>query len=381
MNIILHDAGKHLELAPLTLAKPVAELRMGILTIKERWQKILPTAQYFYETEDYLAEKFPNTSKFDLVINASAIIYPDTLKEILLLKEGDVLFSKDNWIAKKGFDITNKVESKNEVLVINHLWDLFSFNHSAVERDFELLTKNRKSSKISESNTIIGNPLHIFLEEGAHVEATIFNTKSGPIYIDKDAEIMEGSMIRGPFTLGRGSCVKMGAKIYGATTIGPYCKVGGEISNSIFQSFSNKGHDGFIGNSVIGEWCNLGADTNSSNLKNNYSKVNIYSYAKKEIIKTDVQFLGLIMGDHSKSGINTMFNTSTVVGFSANIFGGNFPSKHIPSFSWGGADGFVKFDLIKAVEVAKAMMSRRNVQFSELDLKIFEFLYEKYNLE
>lgn len=374
MNLVLCDAGKHLRFAPLTLTRPVGDLRVGIFTNTERWKYYVPNANIFFDTEEYLTSKFPTTSKGDIKINACVIPNIKVVEAILALKDGEELFTEDTWIAKKGIELTEKVNFSEPVIVIENRWDIFEKNGTILQADFEFLTKNRSSQKISASNTIIGNENQIFLEEGASVEASILNSKTGPIYIAKDAEVMEGSIIRGPFALCEHAGTKLGTKIYGPTTIGPYCKVGGEVSNVVFQAYSNKGHDGFLGNSIIGEWCNLGADTNSSNLKNNYSKVNAYSYETGEIEKTELQFMGLVMGDHSKCGINTMFNTATVVGVSANIYGGDFPDKYIPSFSWGGSEGFVKFDKNKAIQAASAMMARRGISFSKGDQEIFDFL-------
>jgi UDP-N-acetylglucosamine diphosphorylase/glucosamine-1-phosphate N-acetyltransferase len=251
---------------------------------------------------------------------------------------------------------------------------LYALNDEVLVADFFLLTGGRSSQPLSDTNTVIGNEALIFLEEGAQVEASMLNTTGGPIYIANEAEIMEGCLVRGPFSLGEHAVLKMGAKIYGATTIGPYCKVGGEVSNTLFQSYSNKGHDGFLGNSLVGEWCNFGADSNTSNLKNNYSHVRTYSYEQEAETETGQQFMGVTMGDHSKCGINTMFNTATVVGVSCNIYGGGFPAKFLPSFSWGGADGLVPFKLEKAIEAANQMMGRRGLQLTEGDLAIFEEL-------
>jgi UDP-N-acetylglucosamine diphosphorylase/glucosamine-1-phosphate N-acetyltransferase len=376
MNLILCDDGKHLRFAPLSLTRPIGDLRFGILTNVERLNLIVPQATVYFDTEDYLSYKFKSTSKSGIKINASVVLNEKIVEAIIELKENQALYSNDTWIAKFGDDIDEKIEYEALAVFFENRWDIFEKNAIGIQMDFDLLTKNRKSQKISESNTLIGDSSQIFLEEGASVEACILNSKSGPIYIGKDAEIMEGSIIRGPFALCEHAGIKLGTKVYGPTTIGPYCKVGGEVSNVVFQAYSNKGHDGFLGNAVIGEWCNLGADTNSSNLKNNYSKVNAYSYETQKFEKTDLQFMGLIMGDHSKCGINTMFNTATVVGVSANIYGGDFPSKYIPSFSWGGSDGFVNFELEKAIQAAKAMMSRRGVEFTEGDLKIFQYLLE-----
>ncbi|MFN5418401.1 MAG: GlmU family protein [Flavobacteriia bacterium] len=376
MNLVLCDAGKHLRFAPLTLTRPVGDLRVGIFTNTERWKFYVPSAEIFFETEDYLTTKFPLTSKDDVKINACVIPNAQVVEAVLALKDGEELFAGDTWIAKKGLVLTEKVQYTDAVFVLENRWDIFEKNGAILQADFDALTKNRKNQQISSSNTIIGDINNIFLEEGASVEASILNAKTGPIYVGKHAEVMEGSIIRGPFALCEHAGTKLGTKVYGPTTIGPHCKIGGEVSNVVFQAYSNKGHDGFLGNSVIGEWCNLGADTNSSNLKNNYSKVNAYSYETGEIEKTSLQFMGLVMGDHSKCGINTMFNTATVVGVSANIYGGDFPDKYIPSFSWGGSDGFVKFDKNKAIQAASAMMGRRGVSFTEGDQAIFDFLSE-----
>lgn len=375
MKILLADSNLHKRFAPLTLSRPVGNLRMGILTNDERWKTFIPQAEIFFKTEEYLQTKFPSSTSVDFHANAAVIPTKSLVEKALNLTLGQALVQGELVLIQRGETIAERIEFSEELVILEHVWDLFQLNEIVLKADFELLTKGRKSAELSRTNTVIGNPAHVFLEEGASCEASILNTTGGPIYIGKNAEVMEGSMLRGPFALCESAGVKMGAKIYGATTIGPHCKVGGEISNVIFQAYSNKGHDGFLGNSVLGEWCNLGADTNSSNLKNNYSKVSAYSFETGKIEKTDVQFMGLIMGDHSKSGINTMFNTATMVGFSANIYGGDFPEKYIPSFSWGSASGMVPFQKDKAIDVAKAMMSRRKVEFTAGDQAIFDALF------
>lgn len=375
MKILLADSNLHKRFAPLTLSRPVGNLRMGILTNDERWKTFIPQAEIFFKTEEYLQTKFPTSTSVDFHANAAVIPTKSLAEKALNLTSGQALVQGELVLIQRGETIAERIEFLEELVILEHIWDLFQLNEIVLKADFELLTKGRKSAELSRTNTVIGNPAHIFLEEGASCEANIINTLGGPIYIGKNAEVMEGSMLRGPFALCESAGVKMGAKIYGATTIGPHCKVGGEISNVIFQAYSNKGHDGFLGNSVLGEWCNLGADTNSSNLKNNYSKVSAYSFETGNIEKTDVQFMGLIMGDHSKSGINTMFNTATMVGFSANIYGGDFPEKYIPSYSWGSASGMVPFQKDKAIDVAKAMMGRRKVEFTDGDQAIFDALF------
>ncbi|MGB0805098.1 MAG: GlmU family protein [Salibacteraceae bacterium] len=387
MNIILFDGKSRQKLLPLTYTRPVGNLRIGILTINEKWEKCL-NAVVSYETESYLTKKFPRKiTSNNFLINGG--LCPDGKVEsaISSLKQGEMLVKDEVILAAhilegdlltltdfNSFVPLNKIQYSEEVLIVEHPWDIFSKNAEALELDFNAITKDRISQPISESNTIIGD--RIFLEKGAKVEASILNSNSGAIYIGKDAEIMEGSMVRGGLALCDHAGLKMGAKIYGATTIGPHSKAGGEISNSVIYGFSNKGHDGFIGNTVIGEWCNLGADTNTSNLKNNYAKVKLWSYETGRFFNTELQFCGLIMGDHSKSGINTMFNTGTVVGVSANIYGGGFPRNFIPSFAWGGAAGMMEFRYNKAAEVADAMMSRRGLSYDEMEQGIIKEVYE-----
>lgn len=383
MHIIFDDNNLHLALAPLTLTRPVAELRFGILTFRESWQHVLKKLtseeiEVSYQTENYLTSKFPTAANVASGTRVMGNVKPslEIGKAVVALKENESLYINGHLVAKKGNQIGAKIELRREDLVlVEAIWELFQKNDAAIRLDYELLTAGRTSSPISATNQAM-NPSAIFIEEGAIVECAVLNANTGPIYIGKNSEIMEGSLIRGPFSMNEDAIVKMGAKIYGATSIGPHCKVGGEISNCIFQAYSNKGHDGFLGNSLVGEWCNFGADTNSSNLKNNYSPVKIHSYKTNNLEATTVQFCGVLMGDHSKTGINTMLNTATVVGVSANIFGGGFPSKYIPSFTWGGAEKSERFILEKAFEVAQNMMERRHLELSAGDKSILEHLYE-----
>jgi UDP-N-acetylglucosamine diphosphorylase/glucosamine-1-phosphate N-acetyltransferase len=382
----LFDGSAHTSLQPLTLTKPVAELRVGIFTIKEKWESYLSSPMRV-RTKDYLSHKFHGNDKQGGIGISAAVLPTKDLAEVveellpnhLLSCKGKLIAINPMPAADADMDSFLKnftvVEYDLEISMLEYPWDIFRKNDEQLRLDFELVQKEKIRSKASGLGNTFINEKQIFIEEGAKVTGTFLNALDGPIFIAKDAEVMEGSLVRGPFALCENSTLKMGAKVYGATTIGPHCKVGGELNNVVMQAYSNKGHDGFLGNSVIGEWCNLGADTNSSNLKNNYGNVKVYSYAHKKAIDAGLQFCGLIMGDHSKSGINTMFNTGTVVGVSANIFGGDFPPKHIPSFSWGGAAGFERFDLNKAADVAKRMMSRRNIDFTKSDYKIFEKLY------
>ncbi|MFM7683679.1 MAG: putative sugar nucleotidyl transferase [Bacteroidota bacterium] len=376
MQINLDDNGLHLRFAPLTLTRPIGNLRMGILTNDERWRAFLPDVEIGFTTEKYLSKKFSSV-KNGVRVNAAVIPNEDFVAAVMHLEENTALYLNELFLAENGVS-SSKIQFKGEIpVILENRWDIFQKNDLVLKSDFELITGNRKTQKLSKSNTVIGSPELIFLEEGAKVEASILNTSTGPIYIGKDAEIMEGSIVRGPLAMCEHSALKLGTKIYGATTLGPHCKVGGEVNNSVFQAYSNKGHEGFVGNSLIGEWCNLGADTNTSNLKNNYGHVSTYSYETKKEEKTNVQFMGLIMGDHSKFGINTMFNTATVVGVSCNIYGADFPQKYISSFSWGGSAGFVPFKFEKAVEYANNMMERRGLKLSEEEVEILSELTTK----
>lgn len=384
MNVILFDGNRRNHLLPLTFTRPVADIRIGILTIREKWEHYFGKTSSI--TEDYLSGKFPaNLAADNILINSSVCPDEDLVKKIKELKTGEALSTENTLIAvalpkhkaeafkESDTDCYVKHSYSAKFLQVNNLWDIFQKNAEAIEADFKLLTKGRKSAKISSTNTLI-NPENIFVEEGAKVEASVINASTGSVYIAKDAEVMEGSLIRGPFALCEHSTLKMGAKIYGATTIGPHSKVGGEVNNSVIFGYSNKAHDGFLGNAVIGEWCNLGADSNNSNLKNNYAEVKLWNYAENTFVSTGSQFCGLIMGDHSKCGINTMFNTGTVVGVSCNIFGAGFPRNFVPSFSWGGANGFMNYSLDKALETAKLVMERRHIELTKEDEKIFEYI-------
>jgi UDP-N-acetylglucosamine diphosphorylase/glucosamine-1-phosphate N-acetyltransferase len=374
MKIQLDDNGKHLEFAPLTLTRSVGDLRVGILTNAERWKLLVPDAEISFATEDYLQNKFPKAQ--DVIrVNACVIPNQNIVDQVRTLKPGEDLLVGENWIAGTNGKGSFLPLSGEMPIVLKKRWDLFEKNGAILKQDFDLITKGRTTVQLSSTNTIIGDPNLIFLEEGATVEAATLNTKSGPIYIGKNAEVMEGSLLRGPIAMCESAVFKLGTKVYGPTTLGPFCKVGGEVTNVIFQAYSNKGHDGFLGNSLIGEWCNIGADTNSSNLKNNYGKVKTYSYQDQGLIQTDVQFMGLVMGDHSKCGINTMFNTAAVVGVSSNVFGAEFPAKFVPSFTWGTVGEKYNFD--KALESANNMMDRRGITLSKAEISILKFISDK----
>ena len=382
MNYILFDGEHRDALLPFTYTRPVSEIRIGILTIREKWELFLGSTTTTV-TEDYLSEKYPMVEmEQNIMINASYTPNEALVHQIKNLKENQAVYDGDIMVAFFSLedqvidiDTLDVFQCEGELLKVETTWDIFSKNAAAIKADFKLLTDNRISAPIPEQ-TVAFNPEAIFIEEGAQLPLCVLNATNGPIYIGKDAEIMEGSMIRGPFALCEGSILKMGTKIYGPTTVGPHSKVGGEVNNSVFFGYSNKGHDGYLGNSVIGEWCNLGADTNNSNLKNNYSEVRLWSYETENFAKTGLQYCGLMMGDHSKCGINTMFNTGTVVGVSANIFGSGFPRNFIPSFSWGGAKGFTTFLTSKAFEVATEVMKRRGHEFSSQESAILEQVFE-----
>ena len=385
MNYILFDGPSRKKLLPFTYTRPVADLRIGILTIREKWEKHLGSTTSTI-TEEYLSEKFPMVEfEENVMINASYIPTEVLVEQVLDLQENQALFDGDDIIAfytkdtqeEIDFDTYEQLEVTVEgVFKIENNWDIFSKNHEAIQLDYDLITEGRISAEIPKGvQTLHGE--NIFIEEGAKINFCTLNASAGPIYIGKDAEIMEGALIRGPFALCEHAAVKMGAKIYTGTTIGPYCKVGGEVTNSVLMAYSNKGHDGYLGNSVLGEWCNIGADSNNSNLKNNYEEVRLWDYETEGFAKTGLQFCGLMMGDHSKCGINTMFNTGTVIGVSVNIFGTGFPRNFVPSFSWGGASGFTTYKTNKAFQTAKLVMERRNIPFDEQEAVILEYVFEE----
>lgn len=390
MAILLSDAGLHRHLLPLTYTRPVGALRAGMLTVAEAWWRMteMPVG---YRTQPYLQAKFPEViGEVVREVHGGLLPTPDVVGAILDLVPGEALVKDGKVLAfceagmGKAADIdwqqpppyVRTVPFTGEAVLIERPWHLFQHCGKAIINDFVLLTDGRRSQPVSTLNTVIGDPGLIFLEEGARVEGVFLNTTAGPIHIGRDAEVMEGTMVRGPFALGEGAQVKMGAKIYGATAVGPGSRVGGEVSNCVFLGYSNKGHDGFMGNSVIGEWCNLGADTNTSNLKNTYGEVSVWSYVDEAMRPTGLQFCGLLMGDHSRAGINTMFNTGTVVGLCANVFDAGFPAKHVPSYSWGGASGWSVYDPEKALMNAARMMERRQVPLTAADEGILRHVFQ-----
>ena len=384
MNYILFDSDVRDTLLPFTYTKPVADIRIGILTIREKWEKRLGLTTTTI-TADYLEEKYPMVEmEENILINASFCPTESLVEKVKNLSKNEAIFKGEDVLAfhttqsqeEVDFDTYTQIEFDEELIQIKNTSDIFTHNGKAIQQDFDLITEERTSETIPAGIQVI-NPGNIFIEEGAQILFSTLNASEGPIYIGKDALIMENSSIRGPFAMCENAVVKMGAKIYKDTTIGPFSKVGGEISNAVIFGYSSKGHDGYLGNSVIGEWCNLGAGTNNSNLKNNYSEVKLWNYETERFAKTGLQFCGLMMGDHSKCAINTMFNTGTVVGVSANLFGSGFPRNFTPSFSWGGAAGYETFQMNKVSEVVTAVMKRKNLVFDAVDQKILDHVFEE----
>lgn len=389
MNLILLDTkAAYTQLLPFTFTRPISAIRVGILTIAEKWEKVLDVSASF-ATESHLQGKYPlKLAEINLVVGSSVCPNEALLNAIDDLEAGEALVQHGKLLAARCnaaeveslrngmLDGLTTKEFSAKITLIEQPWHIFQHNGQEIHHDYTLLTSGRRSAPISDPHTRTYCPENIFIEEGVIIKAAILNAENGPIYLGKDAQVHEGAIIKGPFALCEGSHINMGAKIRGDVTVGPHSKVGGEVSNSVIFGYSNKAHDGFLGNSVIGEWCNLGADTNSSNLKNNYAQVKLWSFAKEGFIDTGLQFCGLMMGDHAKSGINTMFNTATVVGVAANVFGDGFPRTYIPSYAWGGAAGFSTFKFDKALEVANAAMARRKMQPSDEDILILKAVYE-----
>ena len=389
-NIILFDdKDTWTDLLPIVYTRPIADIRIGILTIKEKWQKYFPEHRFSYKTADYLSVKYPEHAEDDNIFIASNLCPDNKLAEsIATLRTGERLTIDGKTAAFRGpvNDFSSQkhtctLQYGGHTTAIHQLYDIFTLNGSELLNDYRLLTAGRESQPLSPTCIVIGphtldngSPA-IFIEKGATVEAATLNTTGGPIYIGEEAIIMEGSCIRAPFAACRHAQVNMGAKIYGATTLGPFCKVGGELNNVVMIGYSNKAHDGFLGNAVIGEWCNIGAGTNASNLKNDYTEIKLWNYRAHRFVRTGLQFCGLIMGDHSKAGINCMFNTATVIGVGVNIHGSGFPRNFVASFSEGSAAGYTDVSVAKFFDIAKRMMARRDIQLNETDKEIFESIY------
>jgi UDP-N-acetylglucosamine diphosphorylase/glucosamine-1-phosphate N-acetyltransferase len=385
-SYILFDDPCRDHLLPFTFIRPVSEIRIGILTIREKWEKWTGLS-FSHFTQDYLQEKYPLvTGEENILVNGSVTPNEELIGEIMNLRCGETLVKHDLLVAgcfdraaleafvhqvPEGYRV---IPVQSDLRQISRLWHIFRFNGEELVSDFECMTHERASQAISKTNNLIGDG-PVFIEGGVTMEQVTLNSTNGPIYIGRDASVMEGSLIRGPFALCEGALVKMGTRIYGPTTVGPYSKIGGEVTNSVIMGFSNKVHDGYLGNSVIGEWCNIGAGSNTSNLKNNYNLVRLWDYAIGREIDTGLQFCGLFMGDYSRCGINTMFNTGTVVGVSANIYGSGYPGNFIPSFSWGGAAGFETYRLGKALETIETGLTLRQLEINETDRKIINRVF------
>ncbi|MBL7719850.1 MAG: GlmU family protein [Flavipsychrobacter sp.] len=399
MSYILFDDHTRHQLLPFTHTRAAADIRCGIFTLRERWEYLLRSKTDTL-TEEYLQGVYTDnhlgnvlehvmgmpTHIAHIYINGSIFATAELVKAIGKLHEGEKLVQGDVLIAAYSdkqlsyghidSGELNAVAYTGEVQQLKNTWDIFSLNGAAITADFVLLTHNRKSAPLPPHVTATGME-NIFVEEGAELNAgCIINGKSGPVYIGRNAVLLEGALLRGPIALCEVAVVKMGAKIYGGTTLGPGCKVGGEVNNVVFFANSNKAHDGYLGNAVIGEWCNLGADTNCSNLKNNYDQVKIWNEYTNKSVNTGLTFCGLFMGDHSKCAINTSFNTGTVVGVSCNIFGSGFPEKFIPSFCWGGSEGLSTYDINRALETAGRVFARRNHELSEAEKNILKHVFE-----
>ena len=387
MNYILFGAQARDHLLPFTFIRPVADLRVGILTIRDKWEKHLGKITSSL-TEPYLAEKYPLIKEADnVLINASVLPEPLLLEEIANLAPNQTLISGEILIAHRlraedldnmGVELLEEVDplhTRCKIKKLFHLRDIVVLNEQQIEQDYNLITVGRESQQIPGHAKVI-RPENIFVENSARIDMAMINAADGPVYIGKNAHVMDGAMINGPVGIGEGSVVRMGAKIYGGSSIGPYSKVGGEMMSSVIFGFSNKAHDGFLGHSVIGEWCNLGADTNTSNLKNNYDEIRLWDYAEESFVNTGMMFCGTFMGDHSKCGINTMFNTGTVIGINSQLFGAGFMRNFIPSFSWGSVSGYTTFDIDKAIAVAQRVYARRNKEFTVVDERILRNVYE-----
>ncbi len=375
-QLLFCDQSTIRDFLPFTFTRPSAELRAGILTFAERWQRLLGVEKIAYNTADYLSGKYPksNTLEGTLSIYANFLPTRRLLEQLRSLKVGESITYQGRQLAFMNDGLTLSIEWEEPLVVFEKPTDIFTYNDKAIDFDFELLTKGRTSALLSPTNGFLGDKANLFIEEGAKVEFATLNCQKGKIYIGKDAEVMEGSHLRGSIALCEHATVNMGAKLYGATTIGPYSKVGGEISNSVIWGYSNKGHDGFLGNSVLGQWCNLGADTNVSNLKNTYNTIQLWDYQKGGYTSSGLQFCGVLMGDHSKTAINTQLNSGTTVGVFANLFSAGFPSKYIPNFAWGVSAE--KYRLDEAFAVAERVMARRGIAFDQKEQHILQWLFD-----
>lgn len=388
MDIALADLSQHrTKLFPFTLTRPIGDLRLGVLTMREKWEKHLNQPVGFLTVPDLVPKFAPQNHSIDLIINGTLCPNEDLVQAINQLDKGEALYSGDHFLAARGafksLEEVNELAGSSKVTfdgtctIINRNWDLFTYNKEQIQADFRLITAGRKSQEISDPHTIVYGKENIFIEEGVDIKAAILNAEEGPIYLAKNSIVQEGATIRGPFALGENSRINMNAKIREGVTIGPNCKIGGEVSNSIVYGNSNKAHDGYLGMAVVGEWCNLGADTNNSNLKSNYTNVKVWDFETNNFIDSGLQFCGLFIGDHSKTAINTMLNTGTTIGVCSSVFGSGFPPTFIPSFSWGGADQMTTHRIEKAIETAQKVWARKNITQTALDEKILKTIFDR----
>jgi UDP-N-acetylglucosamine diphosphorylase/glucosamine-1-phosphate N-acetyltransferase len=370
------------QLLPITYTRPCAELRVGILTLREKWTRRLGADQWFYQTEDYLQKKFP-AGTTDLWINGAAVATDALAEQVKSLKPGEGLFHGENCIAlnSSSFSLESIHDLRRidaaEALIIERPYYLFLHAAAEIRSDLPLITAGRESAPITDPHTMVYGAENVFIEEGVTLQAAIIDATTGPVYLAKGVVVNPGAILRGSLAVGENTVISMGAKLRGDNSFGPNCKVGGEISNSAILGNSNKSHDGYLGNAVLGEWCNLGADSNCSNLKNNYSTIRIWNYEMNDFQTTGLKFCGLTMGDHSKCGINTMFNTGTVVGVSSNVYGSDFPEKFIPSFSWGSKGHWSTYDLDKAIQTAENVIGRRNLTLDSSEKSILKSIFER----
>lgn len=378
MNIILEDYAEIRQaLLPLTFTRPVAMLPAGIGSIASRWAMLLPQASISFLTEDYLQCKFPlNEADNSLYVPGHIIPSPELARRVAALTPGQWLVTSGGEKISRGKELNPEPEATVEVSAYRSLPDIFRMSKERISADFDLLTAGRNSQPLPASCTLIGPADRLFIEEGADVEGAFINTRQGPVYIGRNSEVQECVVLRGPVAIGPSCRVRAGARLLPGVNLGESTRVGGEISNTVFIGYANKQHDGFLGDAVIGQWCNLGAGCVASNLKNDYSEIRLWSYARQHFLRTGLQFCGLIMADHCKAGINTMFNTATVVGPGCNIHGAGFPRPYVPAFSDGGAQGISRVIFSKFMATATEMMRHRGVVISEADKSILKYLYD-----
>jgi UDP-N-acetylglucosamine diphosphorylase / glucose-1-phosphate thymidylyltransferase / UDP-N-acetylgalactosamine diphosphorylase / glucosamine-1-phosphate N-acetyltransferase / galactosamine-1-phosphate N-acetyltransferase len=378
-------------LHPFTLTRQIQDIRVGIMTIREKWERMLGLPSFDRKEDDYkdlersvqLAEAIDKDG-YCLMIHGNVLPTPALVRASRKLKDGEFIsanassgvvfrLSQNQVSDKHKIKVTRAIALETAIKTLHFPWEIFQLNDWAIRQDFTVITAKRKSASISRTNKII-KPNQVFIEKGARVEHAIINASSGPVYIGRNAEVMEGTLIRGPVAICEGAIIKMGTKIYGASTVGPYCIVGGDIKNSILFGYSNKAHDGYLGDSVIGEWCNLGAGTTNSNMKNNAGSVRVWTPKGEQNAGLKC---GVMMGDYSKTAINTSINTGTVIGVSCNVFGMGLTPKYIPSFSWG-SEGVKRYDLEKAITDIHGWKALKNQQVNDAEKSILAYIFDNF---